>query len=291
MGGRITLRPEVLARRHQAAAEHLLPEAVHRHPARQRIGVVDQPAGQAEAVPRHRRRHRRKDGRDAGCDPLARLVVHPAVQDVRLRLGVQPLMHDVGDAAAPAHLPPLPLDRAAASEEPLVGVVLHAEEVEAQRLALRVVEGVQPLRARALQRRPERHDPRLLHRQRPVEDAQVGYSAAVEVAHLEVVAAAPAGRRRAPEQERTPGPDAPDHLREELAPRRLDRLPVAEDVEPRALARAVVGNHDVRPLAGRHPLQVARRDARRWAARPLWVLVAGHAEGELPRPDGHRPAA
>ena len=144
---------------------------------------------------------------------------------------------------------------------------------------------------RLLQGRPDRDDLRLLHRERAVEDAQVGYAAAAEVPHLQLVAAAPAPRPAAAELQRQSGPDAADGLGEVLASRRLDRVSIAEDVHPGALAGAVVGDHDVRPLAGRQPPEVAGRDTWRRTQLTFGVQLAGHPERELPRSDVHRPAA
>ena len=58
MAGRGALRAEVLARLDQTAAEELLPEPVDRHAGDQRVGRIDQPAGQPEAVGRQLVAHR-----------------------------------------------------------------------------------------------------------------------------------------------------------------------------------------------------------------------------------------
>ena len=61
-------------------------------------------------------------------------------------------------------------------------------------------------------------------------------------------------------------------------------------MQPAALARPVVGEHDVGPLAGRHPLGVDGADAGAGGGAAL-VALAGEPEVELPRAEGHRPAA
>ena len=83
----------------------------------------------------------------------------------------------------------------------------------------------------------------------------------------------------------------PIRPREVLAARRLDHVAVPENVHPGAFARAVVRDHDVRPLAGRQAPEVAGRDARRRPPFAVRVRPTRHPERELPRSDVHQPAA
>ena len=71
MAGRLALGAEVLDRLHQPGAEEHLPDAVHRHAGRQRIGRVDQPSGECQPVGLRRLQRRRIAPRDAG-DRLGR---------------------------------------------------------------------------------------------------------------------------------------------------------------------------------------------------------------------------
>ena len=50
MARRLSLGAEIVDRFHQPRTEQHLPIAVHRHAGRQRIGRIDKPAGQAQAV-------------------------------------------------------------------------------------------------------------------------------------------------------------------------------------------------------------------------------------------------
>ena len=80
--------PKSSTRLHQPGAEEHLPVAVDRHPRRQRIGRIDQPAGQAQPVGLRRSSGpARKTPRHAGLDPRPGLVVLAADQHVRRRAG------------------------------------------------------------------------------------------------------------------------------------------------------------------------------------------------------------
>ena len=72
MAGRLALRAEIVDASSPARAEEHLPVAVDRHPRRQRVGRIDQPAGQAQPVGRPSLRPRRDAPRHAGRDPRAR---------------------------------------------------------------------------------------------------------------------------------------------------------------------------------------------------------------------------
>ncbi len=50
MGRRFAARAKIIRRVHQAAAKEVLPDMVHRDTRRERIGGVDDPARQVEAI-------------------------------------------------------------------------------------------------------------------------------------------------------------------------------------------------------------------------------------------------
>ena len=82
-GGR-ALRAEILDRLDEAAAEEHLPPAVHRHPRGERMPRIDEPAGKREPVGRSALRQRRQEGGHAWGDRVARGIVLPPVEHVRL---------------------------------------------------------------------------------------------------------------------------------------------------------------------------------------------------------------
>ena len=285
--GRLPLRSEVLARRHEPGAEDLLPEPVHGHPGGQGVGVVDEPPRETEAVAGQRLLHRRQGRGRARENPLAALVVHPALEHVGRRLAVHPLLHHVGDAAAPPHLAPLVVHRPAPGLELAVRLVVDAQIAQPQDVALGHGQTLRRLDRRPPQRPPLGNDLGLLDREGAVEHAEVGDAPAREVAGLEH----PAVDGVAPAQvERLVGDDAALRPGEELAALLLDPLAVLVDVQPAALPRPVVGEHDVGPLAGRHALGVDGPDAGA-GRRAALVALARQPEVELPRAQGHRPPA
>ena len=96
MAGCVAGDAEIPAGPHQAVAEHLLPEAIHRDAGRQRVLRTEQPLRKAQAVVRQIGRHRRQRMRRFGLHLVAPLVVVAAVQNVRRRL-FRLLLHHVGD--------------------------------------------------------------------------------------------------------------------------------------------------------------------------------------------------
>ena len=66
------LRAEILHRLDQAGAEIHLPEAIHGHARRQRIGGIDQPFGEAQAIVRHAGGQRRQRRRERPARPCRR---------------------------------------------------------------------------------------------------------------------------------------------------------------------------------------------------------------------------
>ena len=109
--GQLAGDAEVAAGAHEPGAEHLLPEAVHRHPGRQRMLRPQEPLGEAEPV--LAAGSAGNGGRMAGVSGLhlvPPLVVLAAVEDEGLRhLGL--LVHHVGDRAALADRGLLGLER------------------------------------------------------------------------------------------------------------------------------------------------------------------------------------
>ena len=203
------------------------------------------------------------------------------------RLLAGPLLHDVGDGAAPPHLAPLVVHRPAPRLQPAVLFVLDAEVAQPQDVPLFPVQAVRRRGRRPLQGPPLGHHPGLVHGEGPVEDAEVGDAPAREVARLELAAVEGVAP---PQVERPAGGDAALGLGEEFAALLFDALAVLVHVQAAPLARPVVGEHHVGPLAGRHPLRVDRADAGR-GGRAARVPFAGQPEAQLPRAEGHGPAA
>src|SRR5262249_14998388 len=90
MAGWLTLSAEVVARRHQARAEALLPEAIDRDASRKRILRSEQPLGEAESVLAGARRQRRQEAWRVALDLRTLLIVLAALEHVRGPL-VRPL--------------------------------------------------------------------------------------------------------------------------------------------------------------------------------------------------------
>ena len=80
----LALQAEVLHCFHDAGAEILLPETIHRHPRGERMGGVEQPLRQAQAILRRVLGPRRKNRRDARLHFLAFLVVFTPQQQERI---------------------------------------------------------------------------------------------------------------------------------------------------------------------------------------------------------------
>ena len=93
MRGLFALHAEVLRRLHQADAEVLLPEAIHRHARGQRMFGTDEPLRKPEPIRRRIRRQRRQNRGHARRDFVAFLVVFAAHQHER----VARLLHFLGD--------------------------------------------------------------------------------------------------------------------------------------------------------------------------------------------------
>ena len=70
--------------------------------------------------------------RSSGGHAFTRLVIEPPIEDVGLGLAIGSLLHDMGDPAAPPHLPPLPLDLLSPGQELTVMAVLYGQVIEAQ---------------------------------------------------------------------------------------------------------------------------------------------------------------
>ncbi len=99
VGRRRALGAEVLHRADDAVAELLVPEAVDVDPGRQRVVLVEQPFGQAEAVARQVLGPGQHTGDGLGLHRLSRLVVEAVVQHERgARRGLILHHHDFGDA-------------------------------------------------------------------------------------------------------------------------------------------------------------------------------------------------
>jgi hypothetical protein len=84
MDGWLALHPKILGRLHNAGAEEHLPSAVDRHAGGKRIRGIDQPPREPQAVVGRTLRERRKPGRHARLDPLARFVVLAALKNERV---------------------------------------------------------------------------------------------------------------------------------------------------------------------------------------------------------------
>ena len=93
---------------------------------------------------------------------------------------------------------------------------------------------------------PGRDDSGLLARERPIEDPEVGDTAPREVP---IDPLSFAERDGATQLQRTFRKAAPEHLREILTPPGFQTFTVAVDRHARALSGAVVGDHDMCPLA------------------------------------------
>ena len=282
----VALGAEVLARGDEARAEELLPVAVHGDPRHQRIRLVHQPVGEAQPVAGEILRHRRQRRGRSGEDALARLVVVAAVEHVGGRLASRHLLHDMGDRTAASQFPPLGVDFESAIGEAAVLLVLRVDVAQKESLPLVLGQLRRPLARGGADGAPLRQDPRLFDREDAVEDTHVGDPAAGEV-----LGAALRPPIVAAEVEGPVVADAALDLREELAALLGDPVAVAVDVQPAALAGAVVGEDDVRPLAGSQPLRVVRidRDAGRASARPR--AVAPEAEVQLAGAERDLPAA
>lgn len=66
-----------------ADAEEFLPHAIDGHARGERVGGVDEPFGEAEAVLRRVLRHRMQRGEDSGAGFVLGLIVLAAVEDAR----------------------------------------------------------------------------------------------------------------------------------------------------------------------------------------------------------------
>ncbi|HTN89909.1 MAG TPA: hypothetical protein VL242_39810, partial [Sorangium sp.] len=100
MGGRISHDAEVFAGLHQARAEELLPEAIHRHAGGEGVRRTDEPLGEAEAVLRCISGKFAECGWHGGFDGFAHFVILAAHEDVGHGLGIHALFLNVGEGAA-----------------------------------------------------------------------------------------------------------------------------------------------------------------------------------------------
>ena len=89
----VALRAKIFRRLHQAGAEVLLPEAIHRHACGQRVRRIDQPAREAEAIGGRAGGQGREEGGKTGLHLVALLVVFTADEHE----GVARLLHFLRD--------------------------------------------------------------------------------------------------------------------------------------------------------------------------------------------------
>src|ERR1043166_9853009 len=87
MRGPFSLRSEILHGLDEARAEVHLPEAVYGDARGERVPAVGKPARQAEAVVGPLRTERRQNGRHAGRDLVAVIVVSAALKNERIAGG------------------------------------------------------------------------------------------------------------------------------------------------------------------------------------------------------------
>src|SRR5712692_9477100 len=80
----VSLGTKVLYRLDKSRAKVHLPEAIYRDASCQRVCAVYQPARQAQTVIGPPSGHRRENGRDTRRDPVARIVVRPALKYKRI---------------------------------------------------------------------------------------------------------------------------------------------------------------------------------------------------------------
>ena len=177
MRWRRRLRAEIVRRLQNARAEELLPEPIDRDAGEQRVRAIDDPPRQTETVSRQLWRHRRKERGGRRLELLARLVVHPAEQEMRLGFRIAALFQHHRRVRAQFDVAMLDARAGERSRERLIARVTLHEVVQLQRVRLGGRELRAILRRRRSNGRPCRRDARFFLGDDAVENAKVGNGA------------------------------------------------------------------------------------------------------------------